>query len=160
MQDVNAALSRLHSNVEPYVSDVKRKLAVVDDVEPLGPDVIVVSGVMSYVTSRKGICEVCGALVVAKCRTFVPPVASRIIPSFAIEPSAQLCTTLVRFQVAVAPVAPPTVAVSSGVATKSPPGVFHGTPVSASFHVAETVHGAVARCTATLTGVVVLSSCR
>ena len=44
---VNEAPSRLHSNVEPYVSELKRKVAKVEDVEPDGPDVIVVSGAAS-----------------------------------------------------------------------------------------------------------------
>ena len=44
MQAAKAALSRLHSNVEPAWSALKVKLAEVDVVEPIGVEVMLVSG--------------------------------------------------------------------------------------------------------------------
>jgi hypothetical protein len=44
VQAANAALSRLHSNVEPAWSAVNANVAVVAVVEPIGVDVMLVSG--------------------------------------------------------------------------------------------------------------------
>ena len=50
MQAANGAPSRLHWKVEPLKVDVKPKVALVLFTDPLGPDVIVVSGATAAFT--------------------------------------------------------------------------------------------------------------